>query len=84
MKRDNPRAHTVPDHLSELEQLEHLCAGTRIHAGDGRQFIRTDRYCESFCDLDSGRLCTAKDVLFDHGGVAAFESATPVLATTGE
>lgn len=61
-----------------LERLEDLRPGRRLSTRDGTAFIRTNRTCMGFCNLETGCLCTAKDLCFMHGGIdaAALEDVT--------
>lgn len=54
-----------------LERLEDLRPGRRLSTRDGTPFIRTNRTCMGFCNLETGCLCTAKDLCFMHGGIDA-------------
>lgn len=53
-----------------LAWLEELRPGRRLRARDGTPFIRTNRTCICFCNLNDGSLCSARDICRDYGGVA--------------
>ena len=53
-----------------LAWLEELRPGRRLRARDGTPFIRTNRTCICFCNLNNGSLCSARDICRDYGGVA--------------
>lgn len=54
---------------AELQRLEELPPGRKVATRDGSRFIRTNRICMCFCNLQTGCLCSAKDVYHDFGGL---------------
>jgi hypothetical protein len=52
-----------------IEQLESLPSGARIVTGDKKLLVRTTSVCICFCDITTGKLCSAKDVVFHFGGI---------------
>lgn len=65
---------------TEGSALQALRAGTRFVAGDGEKFIRTNKYGTlniMFCNTESGELCSAFDIIKNHGGLAALTDSSP-------
>lgn len=50
-------------------QLEALRPGCRLRSKDGTPFIRTNRTCICFCNLQTGVLCSARDICYQYGGI---------------
>ncbi|MBB3121722.1 hypothetical protein [Pseudoduganella violacea] len=53
----------------QVVRLEAMRPGQCLRARDGTPFIRTDRTCICFCNLVTGRMCSAKDICYRYGGV---------------
>lgn len=65
---------------TEGSALQALRAGTKFVAGDGEKFIRTNKYGTlniQFCNTESGELCSAFDIIKNHGGLAALTDSSP-------
>lgn len=52
-----------------IVQLEALVPGCRLLSKDGTPFIRTNRTCICFCNLQTGALCSAREICLRYGGV---------------
>lgn len=63
------RAAEAPCSEPAIVQLEALGPGCRLLAKDGTPFIRTNRTCICFCNLQTGALCSARDICLRYGGV---------------
>lgn len=50
-------------------QLEALSPGCRLRSKDGTPFIRTNRTCICFCNLQTGVLCSAREICYRYGGI---------------
>jgi hypothetical protein len=53
---------------AEFMALVRTPAGKRLVTRDGNRFIRTDRYCDGFCNLRTGHICSAHALISNHGG----------------
>lgn len=67
------------DLLGELRRIEAMPQGEKVVTKTGLKFIRTNRINDGFCNRDTGELCTARDILYKHGGLR--EAAQEELVT---
>jgi hypothetical protein len=63
------RAAEPPSSEPAIVRLEALVPGCRLLSKDGTPFIRTNRTCICFCNLQTGALCSARDICLRYGGV---------------
>ena len=58
----------------DIERLEDLPAGAHICTADHKMLVRTTNACICFCDITSGQLYSAKDVVYRFGGAAGMQA----------
>ena len=71
LRHGSPAVHEIASPAASMSAfvLEALPSGKRVVACDGHEFIRTNLICFGFCDLDTGQMCSARDICARHGGV---------------